>query len=86
MELKRHIETLAEIVRKYPRRGGKDRKGMKLLRRGRDWTAESADPERVAELLLGTQFDGKKATASCFKAAAIVTTYFIKFAELKFIS
>ena len=51
MELKNYIEVLAGIVRTYPRKGGKDRKGMSLLRQGKDWTEKSADPERVAELL-----------------------------------
>ena len=76
MELRSYIEGLAEVVRKYPRGGGRTPKGMNLLKRGKDWTGESADPERVAELLLGTQFDGKKAVASCFKAAALVTSHY----------
>ena len=76
MELRSYIEELTEIVRKYPRRGGQDPKGMNLLKQGEEWKEGSADPEKVAELLLGTQFDGEKATASCFKAAVLVTSYY----------
>ena len=75
-ELRKYIESLGEVIRKYPRKGGPAPNGLNLLRQGKEWTERSADPEKVAEFLLGTQFDGKKATASCFKSASLVTTYY----------
>ena len=76
MESKELIEALSEVIRTYPRSGGRDREGLKILRGGKIWGEDSADPEEVAKLLLGTQFDGKKATASCFKAAGLVTAHY----------
>ena len=76
MEVKELIEPLSEVIRTYPRSGGRDRDGLKILRGGKIWGEGSADPEEVAKLLLGTQFDGKKATASCFKAASLVTAHY----------
>ena len=76
MEPKELIEPLSEVIRKYPRSGGPDPKGLQILRGGKIWGEGSADPEEVAKLLLGTQFDGKKATASCFKAASLVTAHY----------
>ena len=76
MESKDLIESLSEVIRKYPRSGGPDPKGLQILRGGKIWGKGSADPEVIAKLLLGTQFDGKKATASCFKAAGLVTAHY----------
>jgi len=76
MEPKELIEPLSEVIRKYPRSGGPDPKGLQILRGGKIWGEGSADPKEVAKLLLGTQFDGKKATASCFKAAGLVTAHY----------
>ena len=45
---------LAEVVRKYSRGGGQPPKGMTILKQGKDWTADSADPDKVSELLLAT--------------------------------
>lgn len=59
---------LADVARKYPRGGGQPPKGMKLLKQGKDWTAESADPDKVSKLLLAAQFDGMKAVVLCFIA------------------
>jgi len=64
MEPKELIEPLSEVIRKYPRSGGPDPKGLQILRGGKIWGEGSADPKEVAKLLLGTQFDGKKATSS----------------------
>ena len=76
MKSKDLIEPLSEVIRKYPRSGGPDPKGLQILRGGKIWGEDSADPKEVAKLLVGTQFDGKKATASCFKAAGLVTAHY----------
>jgi len=76
MEVKELIEPLSEVIKKYPRSGGPDPKGLKILRGGKIWGRDSADPQTVAKLLLGEQFDAKKAAASCFKAAGLVTEHY----------
>ena len=76
------VDHLAHIVRKDPRGGGARRHGMKILQRGSgrkvpdDWPKDSTVPTEVAEILLGIQFDGKKAVASCFEAAEAVSQHF----------
>ena len=71
MSRERYVKVLTEVIKKDPRRGGQPHKGLKLLQ-----TLGLDEPERVAELLLGTQFDGKKAVASCFRAAGLVTAHY----------
>ena len=78
------IEHLAYIVRKYPRNGGPNPVGMKLLQRGNrrvalrtveDWPKNSTVPTEVAQVLLGIQFHNQKAVVSCFNAAEAVTRH-----------
>jgi hypothetical protein len=69
------VDHLAHQIRDYPRGGGQDPRGMKLLRRdpqGRkveEWPKDSTIPSDVAKILLGIKFNKRKAVASCFLAA-----------------
>ena len=78
-DIQKYINMLAHVVRKYPRGGGSRPTGMLVLQRGSkripldtdvpEFSDDSTVPEEVAEILLGMQFDNKKAVASAFKAA-----------------
>ena len=85
-DIQKYINILAPVVRKYPRNGGPRPTGMLILQRGNrripldadvpHFSDDSTVPEEVAEILLGIQFDNKKAVVSGFNAAeAIVRRY-----------
>ena len=78
------VTHLADVIRRYNQKpyanGGRRPDGMKVLQRGRrrnirlddipkEWPPGSTVPEQVAPILLGIQFDKKKAVASAFEAA-----------------
>ena len=46
MESKELIEPLSEVIRTYPRSGGRDREGLRILRGGKIWGEGSAEPIR----------------------------------------
>ena len=85
-DIQKYINMLAPVVRKYPRDGGPRPTGMLILQRGNrripldtdvpHFSDDSTVPEEVAEILLGMQFDNKKAVVSAFNAAeAVVRRY-----------
>ena len=79
------VTHLADVIRRYNQKpyanGGRRPVGMLVLQRGRrrnvslddksipGWPKGSTIPEQVAPILLGIQFDKKKAVASAFDAA-----------------
>ena len=79
------VDHLADVIRRYNQKpyasGGRRPVGMLVLQRGRrrnvslddksiaGWPKGSTVPEQVAPILLGIQFDKKKAVASAFDAA-----------------
>ncbi len=78
----KYIDKLAHVVRVFPRDGGPRPLGMLVLQRGNrrlplnkdipDFSDDSTVPQEVAEMLLGMQFDNRKAVASAFNAAEVV--------------